>query len=167
MRDRLHGYSPAKLDQLIVRMFFEWPDEAFVARQLGIHQREVTAALERFATRVAVLADQHWQERVLTQVNELQKICDRICEAEDPPHASVALRVRIAALRQSFLANTETTTPAAAVPSGGAGAVPIPPSAPDFLESSDTADTIDRAKHSARAPRVHPAHRHSRATAVT
>ena len=134
MRDRLHGYSPAQLDQLIIRMFFEWPSESFISRQFGLRECDVTAALERFATRVAVLADQHWQERVLTQVNELQKICDRLCEAEDRPHASVALRVRIAALRQSFLANTETTTPpGAAVPSGGAAAVSPPPSAPDFL----------------------------------
>ena len=141
MRDRLHGYSPAELDQLIIRMFFEWPSESFISRQLGLRERDVTAALERFATRVSVLADQHWQERVLAQVNELQKICDRLCEAEDPPYASVALRVRIAALRQSFLANTETTTPpGAAVPSGGAAAVSPPPSAPDFLpKSSDTA----------------------------
>jgi hypothetical protein len=114
MRDRLHGYSPAELDRLIWRVFSEWPDEAFVARRLGLRESDIAASLERFATKVAVLADQHWQERVLAQVNELQKICDRLCEAEDPPHASAALRVRIAALRQSFLGATET--PAVAKP---------------------------------------------------
>ena len=116
MRDRLHGYSPAELDQLIIRMFFEWPSESFISRQLGLRECDVTAALERFATRVSVLADQHWQERVLAQVNELQKICDRLCEAEDPPYASVALRVRIAALRQALLLTTKTPVVAELVP---------------------------------------------------
>jgi hypothetical protein len=122
MRDRLHGYSPAEVDRLIWRVFSEWPDEAFVARQLGVHVRDVSGALERFATRVAVLADQHWQERVLAQVNELQKISDRLCAAEDPPHASVALRVRIAALRQALLLTTETPAVAELAPVHAAAA---------------------------------------------
>jgi hypothetical protein len=115
MSDRLPGYTDER-DQLIVNMFFGYPSETGIAKLLGIRPVEVTAALEHFATRVAVLADQHWQERVLAQVNELQKICDHLCEAEDPPHASVALRVRIAAL----LAASEPPAPATVTMPGDA-----------------------------------------------
>ena len=55
MRDRLHRYSPAELDRLIWRVFSEWPDEAFVARRLGLRESDIAASLERFATKVAVL----------------------------------------------------------------------------------------------------------------
>ena len=44
------------------------------------------------------------------------KICDRLCEAEDPPYASVALKVRIAALRQALLLTTKTPVVAELVP---------------------------------------------------
>jgi hypothetical protein len=115
MSDRLHGYSPAELDKLIWRVFSEWPDEAFVACQLGLHVRDVSASLERFATRVAVLADQHWQKRILNQIQGLARLADQLAEIEDPPHVAVSRRIRIGALRQSFLAASETparaTTP--------------------------------------------------------
>ena len=115
MRDRLHGYSPAELDRLIWRVFSEWPDEAFVARQLGLHVRDVSASLERFATRVAVLADQHWRARILSQIDGLARLCRPAWRSSRirrtwPSRCACAS----AALRQSFLAASETPTPAAA-----------------------------------------------------
>ena len=131
MRDRLHGYSPAELDRLIWRMFFEWPDEGFVARQLGLRVRDVSAALERFATRVAVLADQHWRARILNQIDGLARLADQLAEIEDPPHVAVSLRVRIGALRQSFLAASKTpTTAAAPMPAPAVAAARLPTAGP-------------------------------------
>jgi hypothetical protein len=123
MRDRLHGYSPAELDRLIWRVFSEWPDEAFVARQLGLHVCDVSASLERFATRVAVLADQHWRARILNQIDGLARVADQLAEVEDPPHVAVSLRVRIGALRQSFLAASTPASAAAPMPALAIAAV--------------------------------------------
>ena len=81
--------------------------------------------------------------RVLAQVNELQKICDRLCEAEDPPNASVALRVRIVALRQSFLAATETP----------AVAESAPPPSPHMRSPHRGRPSCPKLRHRRRVPR--------------
>ena len=113
MFDRLPGYTDER-DQLIVNMFFGYPSETGIAKLLGIRPVEVTAALERFATRVAVLVDQHWRARILNQIEGLARLADQLAEIEDPPHVAVSLRVRIGALRQSYAAASKTPAPAPA-----------------------------------------------------
>ena len=34
--------------------------------------------MERFATKVAVLADQHWRARILSQISELARLADQL-----------------------------------------------------------------------------------------
>lgn len=91
MRDRLHDYSSAQLDRLAFTMFLQTPSESFVARQLGIGERVVEAALERWCTRISALTQAHWQARLLRQLDELVTCCERLAEVEDPPKVSVAL----------------------------------------------------------------------------
>lgn len=93
----LHGYSATELDRLIVNAFLGYPSEPAIARLLGIPTRDVSAAIERFTTKVAELADKHWRRRILALVEELVVVCDRLGEIDPPVTAAVGLRVRAAA----------------------------------------------------------------------
>jgi hypothetical protein len=125
MRDRLHGYSSAQLDRLIFSMFWELPSEAYVGRALGVGESAVEQSLERTCTRISALTQAHWQAKLLRQIDELVQLTDRLSEAEDPPRISIAARVRLAAMRQTFLAASEPAAPAPA-PAGSAPAPAAP-----------------------------------------
>ena len=53
---------------------------------------------------MAALVDAHWRNRMLVQLDELQRLCGRLAELEHPPRVAPVLHLRIAALRASFQA---------------------------------------------------------------
>jgi hypothetical protein len=78
---------------------------------LGLHERDVEQSLGRTCSRISALTQAHWQARLLRQIDELVQLAGRLAEVEDPPRVSVAARVRLGALRASFLAAGGTPTP--------------------------------------------------------
>ena len=100
MRDRLPGYTPDELDRIIFACFLNGRTKPSSPASSGC---ACATSAPRWSASPRALPC--WRIALagrVDQIDELARWLRSLAGVEDPPHVAVTLRVRVAALRQSF-----------------------------------------------------------------